>query len=402
MAVTTRSDGMQRAEAKAPVEAPGKQWDGYIEAALGFRNHWYPALFGKDVSEGEIKGITLLGEDLLLKRFDGRVSAVADRCLHRGFRFSAKPQCFSKNTITCWLHGFTFNMRDGALVTIPGAPDSPLIGKAKLRSYPVEEQKGIVWIFVGDMDPPPPLVDDVQPGVLDEDMYIVPSIRVVVNSNWRIAADTGFDPNHIFIHRENPLITSQRLPFPIGQRVDRKDAFKEIEVMDGPGPKGIVDRMGKASPVYEAHFECDGVKGQISSLFPPDANALEGFKSITGSMWLPCGLNVDPWPVPGMTHYEWYVPIDEQRHMYTIAWGKRIQSMDEAEGFRRQVDTLWRYIGYDGFNVTDVAANEGCEKAYGEGDFWRRERLCEYDVYTIAWRRTASKLNRGIQKRGMQ
>ena len=44
------------------------QWDQYLDAELGFRNHWYPALFSRDVSETQVTALTLLGEDILLKR----------------------------------------------------------------------------------------------------------------------------------------------------------------------------------------------------------------------------------------------------------------------------------------------------------------------------------------------
>ena len=36
----------------------------------------------------------------------------------------------------------------------------------------------------------------------------------------------------------------------------------------------------------------------------------------TISMWLPCALRVEPWPAPHLTQFEWYVPIDGERHIY--------------------------------------------------------------------------------------
>jgi carbazole 1,9a-dioxygenase terminal dioxygenase component len=65
-------------------------------------------------------------------------------------------------------------VKDGNLVAIITDPESALIGKARLKTYPVEERKGIVFVFVGDRDPPPPLFQDLQPGFLDHDLAIVP------------------------------------------------------------------------------------------------------------------------------------------------------------------------------------------------------------------------------------
>ena len=137
-------------------------WRAYFEADLGFRNHWYPAFFGKHLAEGKCLGQEMLGERILFKRIDGRVYAIEDRCAHRGVPLSARPECYTKNTISCWYHGFTYDVRNGALVAIITDPDSPLIGKVALKSYPVEEHKNMVFIFIGD-EAPHALALDLQP-----------------------------------------------------------------------------------------------------------------------------------------------------------------------------------------------------------------------------------------------
>jgi hypothetical protein len=50
----------------------GKPWQPYLEAALGFVNHWYPALFSAELDEGAAVGVELLGER---RSNDGRASA---------------------------------------------------------------------------------------------------------------------------------------------------------------------------------------------------------------------------------------------------------------------------------------------------------------------------------------
>ncbi|MGE0824036.1 MAG: Rieske 2Fe-2S domain-containing protein [Candidatus Binatia bacterium] len=87
-------------------------WRPYLQAKLGFRNHWYPALFSHDLDGDTPKPVKVLGERVLLRRVDGRVYAVEDRCAHRRVPFSAKLECYTQETVTCWYHGFTFDPAD--------------------------------------------------------------------------------------------------------------------------------------------------------------------------------------------------------------------------------------------------------------------------------------------------
>ena len=336
----------------------------YKDAVIGFRNHWYPAMRSTDICEEEIKPVTVLGEDILFKRIDGQVYAIRNACVHRGYRFSEKPECFTRNTITCPVHAFTYNFRNGELVTIPSDPDSPLIGKVKVRSYPVQELSDLIFVFVGDMDPPPPLAHDVPPRFLEPDLYVVAAVKVECDCNWRIAADSGFDPNHIFLHKDNGLLKYFGIAFPFATRLKNNDTYGEIELIEGEGPKGLTDRLSETEPVYEHTFECDGEVGRISSMYPPDGvdgQAAKAFGAIEGSLWLPGVLNVNPWPIPAMTHFEWWVPIDEKTHRYFICWGKWVTQPDEQLAFRREVETQWLDLGYENFNRYDVLLNNGMQ-----------------------------------------
>ena len=113
-----------RAERDVADAVRTKPWQPYLEAALGFRNHWYPAFFSHELEEGAVRAERLLGERAVLQARDGQVYAVEDRCLHRGAPFSARPECYSPNTVTCWYHGFTYDVRDGRLMAIVTDPDS--------------------------------------------------------------------------------------------------------------------------------------------------------------------------------------------------------------------------------------------------------------------------------------
>ena len=386
---------------KKPVEIkPGA----YEDAILGFRNHWYPGFMSNEISEGEFKTLVLLGENLLVKRIDGQVYAVRDACAHRGYKLSEKLECYTKNTITCPVHAFTYNLKNGELVTIPSDPESRLIGKANIHSYPIQEVKGMIFIFVGDMDPPPPLAEDVPPGFLDEDLYLVPAVNVKCDCNWRVAADSGFDPNHIFMHKDNGMLKFLQIPFPIATKIKGNDPFEEIVIVEeAGGPKGLIDDLNQTLPVYEHTFECDGEVGTMKSMFPPDPDGMAAkiFGDIKGSLWLPGVLNVDPFPVPGMCHYEWWVPIDETSHRYMITYAKRTTDPVEQIRFKAEVETVWTHQGYENFNWHDTDLNNGMQEFYADPTtpYGQGETMDKTDGYTISWRRLASKHNRGIQTR---
>ena len=58
-------------------------------------------------------------------------------------------------------------------------------------------------------------------------------------------------------------------------------------------------------------------------------------------MFLPSGLEVDWFPQPGMIHFEWYVPVDEQHHMYMITQSRYCNTEEEERQFHEDCETLF-------------------------------------------------------------
>nr|ART35557.1 A25 [uncultured bacterium] len=361
----------------------------YVAAKYGFRNHWYPVLLAADIPEGEVRPVTLLGERMLLRRIDGEVFAIRDRCLHRGVALSSKIECYTKDTITCWYHGFTYRFDDGLLCGIVGAPESELIGRKHLRTYPVQEAKGLVFVFVGDKrDSLPPLSEDVPPGFLDAG-FAIRGMHRVVNANWRIGVENGFDSTHIFIHRNAGLIRDNDLALPLGLVPKSHRSFRVME--EEGGPKGVFDLFDPdhVTPVFTGV-----INGQtVLQASPEGANKLPHAISI----WLPGVLCVHPWPDPALTQFEWYVPIDGARHLYVQALGKQVASAAEEEQFAVEFERRWRPVALEGFNGDDVWAREATEPFYADDTGWFRECLFEADGNIVEWRKLASRRNRGIQ-----
>lgn len=359
----------------------------YIEAKLGFRNHWYPTIFSSELGEGEFVAHSLLGDRLLMSRVEGRVYAIRDRCIHRGVPLSRKPECYRKGTVTCWYHAFTYDLATGELVAILTAPNSNQIGRRRIRTFPVQEAQGIVFVFVGDIEPPP-LAEDVPPGFLDADLA-VRGVRQDVGANWRIGCENGFDSTHIFIHKDSVLVEGNDLALPLGFRPTSRQAFRVVD--EERGPKGVYDLLAEHSePVFEGTLGGETVRrGHLGSTRV----------AWDISIWLPGALRVNPWPDPSLTQYEWYVPIDENRHSYLQTLARRVSGPEEERAFAEEFDTKWRELALAGFNDDDIWAREAQQEFYRHDEAWLMERLFEPDANIVQWRRLASRRNRGIQRR---
>src|SRR3546814_349926 len=190
---------------------------------------------------------------MLLNRVEGRIFAIKDRCLHRGVTLSDRIECYSKQTISCWYHGWTYRWDSGKLVDILTNPKSVQIGRHALKTYHVEEVQGVVFVYVGDGEPHA-LLEDVPPGFLDADRAIEGQHRLVA-ANWRMGAENGFDAGHVFIHKSSILLDGNDIALPLGFAPGDADQLTRSEITPG-APIGVFDLLGEHSvPVFEGVVE---------------------------------------------------------------------------------------------------------------------------------------------------
>ena len=187
-----------------------------------------------------VKSVVILGERILFRLVSGRVYAIHDQCIHKGVPFSRKPECYTKGSLTCWYHGFTYDVINGELTNIVTDPESVLIGRHHIKTYPIAEAQGVVFVFIGDIDPPP-LSEDVPAGFLDEELVMYPhGWSKDVACNWRLGAENGFDPAHAYMHRNSPLIRGFKIPTVLGDAGLDKDGMEVINNRrEQSGPCGV-------------------------------------------------------------------------------------------------------------------------------------------------------------------
>lgn len=395
-------------DARANNAKTQSQYQPYKDAAWGFINHWYPALFSNELAEDQVEGIQICGIPIVLRRVDGKVFALKDQCLHRGVRLSEKPMCFNKSTISCWYHGFTFDLESGKLATIVANPDDKLVGTTGITTYPVHEVNGMIFVFVREDDFPdedvPPLSSDLpfrfpensdrfphplwpaSPSVLDDNAVVLGMHRTGFG-NWRIACENGFDNAHIFVHKDNSIVHVNNWVLPLGLLPVGDDAIQLVE--DDNGPKGMMQMMFTENwqPVLENEelgLKVDGVNGRYYRT----------------SVVLPGVLMVENWPQDHVVQYEWYVPITDDTHEYWEVLVRVCNTPEERAKHEYRYETVYKPLCLHGFNDCDLYAREAMQNFYADGTGWDDEQLVATDISPITWRKLSSRWNRGIAKPG--
>jgi phenylpropionate dioxygenase-like ring-hydroxylating dioxygenase large terminal subunit len=346
------------ARRQGTVGGPGRRdwstWPRYEAAALGFREYWYPVAWSRKVGAKQ-RAIQVLGEKIMLVRDGGKVRALHDRCPHRGVPLSHKMSSQEfPGTWSCCYHGWTFDLETGVLVAaITDGPESPICGKVTVRTYPVEEARGLVWLWLGD-GPARPFAEDVPEELLDPDAVVVGRITVR-DGNWRFGAENGFDDGHAkWLHR-NALWT-KRVKMPV---------WSEMKVIrDGPWITRRKDKMH-----YSATFPGLGE-------FPKKKwyRRREGNKTKV-SLRLPGTLRVkyEEW-----SHFEWWVAASAENHTYV-----QLAVMSKGKWRNRRFWLYYwtwaRWVFHGLFNDEDRLMVEVTDAP--------PERLYRPDVSLTEWRR---------------
>ena len=110
------------------------------------KNCWYVAAYDRELEDGGPLGRKLLDEPVVIFRDSkGTPVALEDRCCHRQLPLSLGT--VTGDTLQCGYHGLEFDAT-GACVTVPGQSMVP--PGAVIRSYPLVEKWGFLWIWMGD------------------------------------------------------------------------------------------------------------------------------------------------------------------------------------------------------------------------------------------------------------
>jgi phenylpropionate dioxygenase-like ring-hydroxylating dioxygenase large terminal subunit len=161
-------------------------------------DYWYPAAWSHEVRSGKTLGVRFAGEPIVLYRgSSGRVFALEDRCAHR--QVPLRLGTVSGDTLKCGYHGWAYNCAGKCI-------DVPYLGSEHLpngvRSYPVHEADGLIFIFPGaansalrDLRKPASI------GSKGDKRYLTRRLNREVACHYTFMHENLFDMNHQFLHR---------------------------------------------------------------------------------------------------------------------------------------------------------------------------------------------------------
>ncbi|UIE37849.1 aromatic ring-hydroxylating dioxygenase subunit alpha [Leptodesmis sichuanensis] len=111
-------------------------------------NHWYVVARSHELSDRPL-GIVLWQQNIVLYRdSQGQVQALEDRCPHRFVKLSRG--CVVGEDLECAYHGWQINGK-GQCTAVPYLEANQKLPPGAIRSYPVREQDGFIWLYPGDV-----------------------------------------------------------------------------------------------------------------------------------------------------------------------------------------------------------------------------------------------------------
>ena len=250
------------------------------------RRYWHPIGLSGNATDTPRK-LRVLGEDLILFRDgQGRPGLLYPHCAHRGT--SLYYGKVDERGIRCCYHGWLFDVQ-GHCLEQPCEPEGGRArGKRRQPWYPLQEQYGLIWAYMGPPEKKPVLPRYECLDVLDEgefleadDSSIGGGGPPVIPCNWLQHYENLVDPFHVVIlhssfsgtqfvkemavmpevHWETHEIgvrTVSMRTLPDGRRLRRisEAGLPTLRVIPSPrlGRFGRVESLGWVLPIDDHHF----------------------------------------------------------------------------------------------------------------------------------------------------
>jgi vanillate O-demethylase monooxygenase subunit len=203
------------------------------------KNTWYVAAWDHEIGR-KLLSRTILNTPVVLYRTEaGAPVALEDTCPHRYYPLS--KGALKGDTLECGYHGMTFDC-SGRCVKIPGQDQIP--SSAAVRSFPVAERWGWIWIWMGE----PALADPAK--IID-----IPQLRsgeweqcrgelMYYRGSYQLMTDNLMDPSHVsYVHRST-FGTSVEAQLPVKTQSYREFVTVSRLVPDS-APAPIFQKFGK-------------------------------------------------------------------------------------------------------------------------------------------------------------
>ena len=162
---------------------------------------WHVAFVGSDLKRGAVRPLEIAGKELAIFRTEDGRPVVLDRyCVHQGASLAMGKVIGA--TLRCPFHHWTFGT-DGACTSVPFCNKIP--ARAQVKTYPVIERFGLIWLYTGDNPDPSRLPREDQ--LFTDGRYHLDRAlhRGTVQTNSRDVFENGLDFAHIrAVHYSDP------------------------------------------------------------------------------------------------------------------------------------------------------------------------------------------------------
>ena len=164
------------------------------------RRYWHPIAVSEQLPKPDCDPlrVTLLGQNFVAFRdTEGRVGVLNELCMHRGASLALGRT--ENNGIRCLYHGWKFGV-DGTIQETPNHADPRVRERMKAPCYPVREEGGMIWTYIGDKKKVPPFR---RFSFMDAKPINRTVICVNVGCNYLQLWEGGVDSSHVGVLHSN-------------------------------------------------------------------------------------------------------------------------------------------------------------------------------------------------------
>lgn len=174
-------------------------------------NYWFAVEYSKKVAAGQVIEVTWWKTSIAVYREEsGALGALENRCAHRQLPLSCGR--VEGQRLVCQYHGWKYE-GSGRCAEIShelgkGREKMP---KIAIRSYPIKERYGLIWIFPGD----PALAESTPlpeiPELSGPDPWPIAPIDVTIGAHFSMIVENVCDFNHAYLHRHKEPFVDPKL-----------------------------------------------------------------------------------------------------------------------------------------------------------------------------------------------
>jgi vanillate monooxygenase len=278
------------------------------------RNTWYVAATPDEIADKPL-GRTICNEPIVFYRgADGKVAALEDFCPHRGAKLSLGSVC--EGNLVCGYHGLVMGC-DGKTVSMPG---QRVGGFPRIKSYPVVERYGFIWVWPGDAAlADPAKIHHLEWAVSPEWTYAGGLYHI--QADYRLMIDNLMDLTHeTYVHTSS-----------IGQKEIDETPVTTKTVGDEVITSRFMDNV-MAPPFWRANLRGNGLpddqpvdRWQVCHFTPPSHIMIEVGVALAGRG----GYNADPKDKVSSIVVDFITPETDHSHWYFWGMARNFRPEDQ-------------------------------------------------------------------------